>query len=160
MEQVLNLRVFYGFLVHSCTQDFPVVHTHDLDAPTQRHTCAHLSLCSAQAGNSAYSPWQNSFLSVLVLSLESLLAACHPCRFPDSPRGVIVRNTSVPTLRSVRFGRDFWIVVGRVNSGGRVYCGADRELLILGYGSRGKYSNAIGERPVARRCAQIPSGRK
>ena len=45
-EQVLNLGVFlsHRFLFHRCTQDLLVAHTHDLDAPFQRDTCARLSL--------------------------------------------------------------------------------------------------------------------
>ena len=45
-----------------CTQDFPVSLTHDLDAPFQRDTCVHLSLCMAQIGNSASSPKQDSLV--------------------------------------------------------------------------------------------------
>ena len=78
----------HRFLFHSCTQDFPVAHTQDLDAPFQRDTCAHLSLCIAQIGNSASSPQQDSLecffplVGAFACSESSLLTAwfftwCH-----------------------------------------------------------------------------------
>ena len=64
-------------------------------------------------------------------SLEPLLVASHHCFDPDSSRGVIERNTSVPTL--AEYDLDVLLfLLGLVNSGGTRVLWSGREILKRG----------------------------
>ena len=124
----------YRFPFHSCTQGFLAALTHDPDATFQRDACTHLSLCIAQTGNSASSPKTRQFGVFLFPRWSLCLQRVIPADILIPHVVSLCETHACAHTCSVRLGRHFWVVVGRVDSGGRVYCGVDKQLVILQYG--------------------------
>ena len=149
----MNLRVFcirslsHRFSFQSCTQDFPVALT-----LTMTHwvivTRAIVPCARAQTGVSASSLifvfWSRLRDGVEVFG--TLLAASHPRGYPDSSRGVIVRNTS----HCLHVQKTTWtrlLVARQADCGGQRWCTCIEEWTSSGYrrirDKRGNSSNAV-----------------